>query len=169
MSEIIRFNSLNIISSRVSNRFAQQQMIGQLEGQLDRDPINPVISYGGRLKYTIAGEITYTTSIILGTVETDELGFSDVYAALQQYALTIIGEGQRVPRLGSIYFTPTVVTFRIPTQLREISQFPNLRERNTGLIKVPFSQISDEFEAMMINFVNNIDAIARSNRPILNQ
>jgi hypothetical protein len=169
MAEIIKFNSLNIISGRVSNRLAQQPTMVQLEGPIDKEPINQIISYGGRLKYTIAGDITYTTSIILGMMKTDELGFSDVYAALQQYALTIIGEGQKVPPLSSIYFTPTTVTFRLTNQLREISQFPNLRERNTGLVKVPFSQIGDEFEEAMIKFVDNIDTIARSNEPNLNQ
>lgn len=169
MAEIIKFNSLNIISGRVSNQLVQPPTGVQLEGPIDKEPVNQVISYGGRLKYTIAGDITYTTSVILGKMTVDELGFSDVYSALQQYVLTIIGEGQRVPSLGSIYFTPTTVTLRLTNQLREISQFPNLRERNTGLVKVPFSQIGDEFEATMIKFVDNIDTIARSNGPILNQ
>jgi hypothetical protein len=173
MAEIIKFNSLNIVAVRVRNQLAQQPKGVQLEvpgglepdpGGLEPEPINQDISYAGRLKYTISGDVNYTTSVIVVSMMADGddmLGFSEVYSALQKYVATVIGAGEKKIRLGSIYFTPTTVTIRVPNQNNMGGQFPNLRSRNTGLVKVPFSQIGDEFEEAMIKFVDTIDTTAR--------
>jgi hypothetical protein len=172
MAEIIKFNSLNIVAVRVLNQLAQQPKGVQLEvpgglepdpGGLEPGPINQDISYAGRLKYTISGDVNYTTSVIVSMMADgdDKLGFSWVYSALQQYAATVIDAGGKKIQLGSIYFTPTTVTIRVPNQNNMGGQFPNLRSRNTGLVKVPFSQIGDEFEEAIIKFVDNIDTTAR--------
>lgn len=168
MAEIIKFNILNIVSGRIPNQQAQQTKGAQVEGPggLEPGPIDQFISYAGRLKYTIAGDVNYTTSVILG-MKIDQLGFTEVYSALQQYAANVIGVGGKAPQLGSIYFTPTTVTIRLRNQNNNIvGQFPNLRGNNAGLVKVPFSQIGDKFKDTMITFVNNVDTAAREQGPV---
>ena len=151
MTEIINFDSLNIISVRVPAQLAER---GPAPG--------PQTSYVGRLKYVIAGDVTYTTSVVISErAGIDRLGFLDVYSALQQYVATIIGQ-ERTPTLGSIYFTPTTVTVRLGNQKNILASPPSLRRANSKLVKVPFSEISGEFENLMITFVGNIDTQART-------
>ena len=147
MTEIINFDSLNIISVRVPV-------------QLSRRGPTPQSSYAGILKYVIAGDVTYTTSVVISESAVDVLGFSDVYSALQQYVATMSGD--RIPTIGSIYFTPTTVTVRLGNQRRMFSSRPSLRQDNSNLVKVPFSEISASFSNLMITFVSNIDTQART-------
>ena len=151
MAEIIKFDSLNIISVRVPAQLGE------------REPApGPQLSYAGRLRYVIAGDVTYTTSVVISDrAGIDELGFLDVYTALQQYVATAIGQ-ERTPTLGSIYFTPTTVTVRLGNQRNALASPPSLRRTNSKLVKVPFSEISGEFENLMITFVGNIDTQART-------
>jgi hypothetical protein len=150
MTEIINFDSLNIISVRVPARLAER---GPAPG--------PQTPYLGRLKYVIAGDVTYTTSVVISENAVDVLGFSDVYTALQQYVATILGQ-ERAPTLGSIYFTQTTVTVRLGNQRNALASPPSLRQTNSNLVKVPFSEISAAFSNLMITFVNNIDTQART-------
>lgn len=153
MAEIIKFDSLNIISIRIPLGLAQAAQLG------NRGPL-PQVSYVGRLRYVIAKDVTYTTSVAISEGRIDALGFTDVYLALQQYVANIIGQDS--PTLGSIYFTPTAVTVRLGNQRNVVSSRPSLRQNNSKLVKVPFSKISPSFLDLMITFVRNIDTQART-------
>jgi hypothetical protein len=146
----IKFDCLNIIAFNTQSKKAQPKAEPKPE---------PATTYSGRLKYVIIDDVNLTTDISISEMQYDELGFAEVYSSLQQY---VSSKTEQVsPTLGSIYFTPTTVTFRLPKTLEKVQSSPNLRGNNSNWNKVTFNTIGDGFEGTVTDFFNNVDKLAR--------
>jgi hypothetical protein len=128
--------------------------------------IRDISSYVGKVDYLIKGDIRYSTTARAGGDKIDESGFFGVYDSLYQYTTSILyPEGGPIHfRLGSILFTPTTVTIRLPYGSRqiELNSGPELRKTLSAFNKVSFSTIDGTLEELVAQWVEYIDTQARS-------
>ncbi len=128
--------------------------------------IRDISSYVGKVDYLIKGDVRYSMVVRTGGGKIDASGFSGVYDSLYQYTASILYPegGQMRFQLGSILFTPTTVTLRLPYGSRqiELNSGPDLRKTLSSLNKVSFSTIDGTLEELVAQWVEYIDTQARS-------
>jgi hypothetical protein len=153
MAGIIQFDSLIVTQVRSLNQ-QKAEPFG-----LGIGLNNPM--YIGKVNYLIKGDIRYSTEVTFSEGKNELSEFGEVYTALSKYTADTLGKP--IELLGSLIFTPTSVTIRLPYNgLSVISNTgPGLRQNRSSLTKVELSKISPSFPESLSVWVQYIDTQAR--------